>query len=440
MEMSKESEHHDTFVNDPDGMTLTGETSRSVKRIEAISRHITFADRILLFVGVFIVAYAESLLLLLSQLLQRLPMFLGEWSCYLFLSSSMSLAGAVLYQTGFTLIAFLVEIIVADVTSLRSRLFFSYIAPSPYLINGWVSGDRVGDISAYKTPYQIFCVKRLTISLFWQLDVPGIFFIIAILALLLIPFTLAVIAPLVIGFCLLPAFVIWKMRAPHPLAPIQLLKGRAVWRSLGIAFTLNAAWAVQDYLYTVLIVAFNESILSATRITNLFSFTSVLTGMCLGLVVYKVRQLKWLIVFGTCLNMVAWGFLIHYRGGDSGADHFGIVGAQALLGFAGGFFPYTAMTSIQAATWHEHLTIVTGLCLSLYSVGGAVGNAISGAIWTQILPGRLEDKLAATGNKTLADICTLERDGIVAAYGETQRILTITGICIASVLIFFAAV
>lgn len=40
---------------------LTGGTSPGVRRIEAISKHITFADRIFLFIGVFLIAYAYGL-------------------------------------------------------------------------------------------------------------------------------------------------------------------------------------------------------------------------------------------------------------------------------------------------------------------------------------------------------------------------------------------
>jgi hypothetical protein len=47
-----------------------------------------------------------------------------------------------------------------------------------------------------------------------------------------------------------------------------------------------------SYLYTVLVVAFGESIESATRITNVYSFTSVLVGVGLGFVVRYVRYLK----------------------------------------------------------------------------------------------------------------------------------------------------
>lgn len=108
-----------------------------------------------------------------------------------------------------------------------------------------------------------------------------------------------------------------------------------------------------DFLYTVLVVAFNETPKSAIRISSLYSFSSVITGLILGAIVFKVRRLKPFIVAGTCLFTVAFGLLIHYRGGTGSASHSGIIGAQICLGIAGGMFPYPAQASIQAATKHE---------------------------------------------------------------------------------------
>lgn len=96
-------------------------------------------------------------------------------------------------------------------------------------------------------------------------------------------------------------------------------------------FTL--AWYLQgDFLYTVLYVSFDESVLSATRITSLYSFTSVIVGTILGFIIIKVRQLKPFIVAGTVLFTVAFGILIHYRGGASDSSHSGVIGGQVLLG------------------------------------------------------------------------------------------------------------
>jgi MFS transporter, SIT family, siderophore-iron:H+ symporter len=413
--------------------------------------------------------------------------------------------GAVLYQIGYTSVLLLVEVVIADITSLRSRLFFSYVPTLPFLVNTWVSGSvagkvlgrttwkwgigmwaliypvcavplvgtlwvvgrrarKAGSLEAFKSPYRLLGPRRLVLQLFWQLDVVGIVLLIAIFGLILAPFTLAggqaaqwqtasIIAPIVVGIICVPVWIVWESRVEHPIVPFHLLKDRAVWAALGMAAMLNFAWYLQgDYLYTVLIVAFDESIQSATRITSLYSFASVITGGILGLIVLKVRRLKAFIVIGTVLFLVAFGLLIRYRGSPSASAHSGIIGAQLVLGIAGGMFPYPAQASIQAATRHEHVAVITGLYLSCYSLGSAFGNTVSGAIWTQVLPGRLNSNLARFGNATLATavygdpftftaaypVGTPERDAVVDAYQGTQRLLCITGICLCVPLIFFA--
>jgi SIT family siderophore-iron:H+ symporter-like MFS transporter len=43
-------------------------------------------------------------------------------------------AGAVFYQVGYTVMIVLIEIVIADITSLRSRLLFSYVPAIPFLV------------------------------------------------------------------------------------------------------------------------------------------------------------------------------------------------------------------------------------------------------------------------------------------------------------------
>lgn len=341
------------------------------------------------------------------------------------------------------------------------------ICAFPLILSLWFAGRKArksGTLEKYSTTYQSLGLFSLTKSLFWQLDTPGIILLIAVFALILVPLTLAggeaptwatahILAPLIIGILCIPLFITWELRAPHPLVPFRLLSDRAVWAALGIALMLNFTWYLQgDYLYTVLIVAFDFSILSATRVSSLYSFVSVLTGFTLGAIVYKVRRLKPFIIAGTTLFLVAFGLLIHFRGSPSSSGQSGVIGAQILLGLAGGMFPYPAQASIQAATQHEHLAVITGLYLATYNVGSAFGNTVSGAIWTQVLPRKLNVELARFGNSTLAataygnpfgvvaeyPVGTEVRTGIIRAYQGTQRLLCITGICLCVPLIFFA--
>ncbi|KZM19443.1 transmembrane transport [Ascochyta rabiei] len=513
---------------------LMGTKSPGVARIEALNAHTSRVNRFFIFFGLFIVAYAYGLdgtfrgtyqpyatagfqthstlatinvlrsvvaaaaqptAAKMADVFGRVEVVLVSIFFYVLgtiieaVSSDVESfsAGAVFYQIGYTTMIVLVEIIIADITSLRSRLFFSYVPAIPFLINTWVAGDisqavltatswrwgvgslmwssykarKAGALDNYKTPYQLHGSKRLASALFWQLDVPGIVLLIAVFGCILTPFTIAggtssqwatskVIAPLVIGLLCIPAFIVWERRAPHPMLPFHLLKDRAVWGALGIACTLNFAWTMQgDFLYTVLVVSFNESIKSATRISSLYSFSSVITGLLLGLIVFRVRRLKPFIVLGTCLFTVAFGLLIRYRGGTGAASHSGIVGAQICLGIAGGMFPYPAQASMQAATKHEHVAIVTGIYLATYNVGSALGNTVSGAMWQHMVPAEL---LRQTGSAHLAAEVYAdpfpfasshppgmpERAAVILAYRHVQRLLCIAGLCLSVLLIGFS--
>ncbi|KAL2811705.1 major facilitator superfamily domain-containing protein [Aspergillus granulosus] len=408
-------------------------------------------------------------------------------------------AGAVLYQIGYTGVMFLVEVLIGDTTSTRSRLLFSYIPATPFIINTWISGNltnavlkvtswrwgigmfaiifpvcsiplfltlmyghwKAKKVTSYPSLISVFGTKRFLVEIFWRMDVLGIILLIAVFALILVPFTIAgssaeqwkqakIIAPLVIGVACIPAWIYWEKTCKHPMIPFRLLKDRAVWGAIGIAIMLNTAWSLQGtYLYTVLIVAFDESTLSATRITSLYSFASVITGCILGFIVIKVRRLKPFIVAGTLLFTAAFGILYNFRGGTGRSAHAGIIGGEILLGIAGGMFPYPAQASIQVATKHEHLAIVTALFLASYNIGSALGGTISGAIWTQTLLPELTQTL---GNATMAasiyadpftfiasnPVGSPAREAVIDGYRHTQRLLCITGLCLTVPLIAFS--
>ncbi|KAH7402954.1 siderochrome-iron transporter Sit1 [Pyrenochaeta sp. MPI-SDFR-AT-0127] len=530
-----------------------GFKSSGVARVEAIAASINLRNRVCIFIGVFLVAFAYGLDAVLRFAYQ--PNATSDLNAHALLSTinvvkaviavvvqpgaakvadifgrneilcvsvafyvigtiieascnsiSTFALGAVMYQIGYTLVILILEIIVADCTSLRSRVLFSYIPPFCYLIIPWFSPEisntvlalstwrwgigmwaiiyvicalplflalcwanrkakQAGHLNQIKSPYQQYGGWALIKVLFWQLDVIGLLLSTSVLGLTLTPLTLAggklpqaqwteakIIAPLAVGVVSLPIFVWWQTKAPFPLVPFHLLTDPTVYAALAIALLLNFTWACQaDYLYSVLIIAFNESIKSATRIVTLYSFVSVATGVLTGLIIYRARRLKPFIMLGTCLFLVAFGLLIRYRGGPTDANHAGIIAAQVILGFGGGLFPYPAMASIQAATRHEHVAIVTGLYLSCYNFGSSLGNAVSGAIWTQVLPRELEKHL---GNTTLAiewytspfekiphhPVGTTERDAIIEAFKHVQRLLCITGAGLCVLLVFFSFV
>ncbi|KAJ4376058.1 ferrioxamine B transporter [Neocucurbitaria cava] len=532
----------------PIGLTMSG-----AARVEVLYPHITLCNRICIFFSIFLVAFAYGLDSTLRYAYQpyvsayseehdvlstinvvtgviavaaqpgaaRIADIFGRIQllilsvCFYSIGTAIQAAstkvttfavGTVLYKLGYTVVVLLLEILVADITTLRARVFFSYIPPSSYLFIPWVApiittrlnkqhtswrwaigmfaiiyaicvlplilaiiwvirkAKKAGRYDRIKTPGQKYGGWALMKILFWQLDIIGISLVTSVLALILTPLTAAggdqpkthwtearILAPIVIGILLIPVFIWWSTKAPYPVLPFQLFKQRAVWGSLGIALTLNFAWGCQgDYLFSVLIMAFNESQKSATQITSVYSFVSVSVGIVAGLVIFKARHLKPIVIIGTIPYLTAFGLFIFYTGAPAPRlEHFGIIAVQVLLGIGGGLFPYPALAGIQSATKHENVASVTALYFAIYHLGGTLGSTVSSTIWTQILPGKLKELL---GDRTLAwnwyndpsymlklyPSGTPTRDAVAIAVKHVQLILCITGLCVCVPLVYFS--
>lgn len=90
-----------------------------------------------------------------------------------------------------------------------------------------------GAFDTYKSPIRLLGARELAKMLFWQLDIVGVILIIAWLALILVPFTIAhgvqsqwktakVIAPLVVGVCCVPVWIFWERSCKHPMIPFRV--------------------------------------------------------------------------------------------------------------------------------------------------------------------------------------------------------------------------
>ncbi|ORY32150.1 major facilitator superfamily protein [Naematelia encephala] len=528
-----------------DNDTVFGDKSPGVRRIEAISSCFSSWHRWVLFTSIFLVAFrytfqnyatadfgnaaqistiavVRSIVAAAGQpVFAKISDYFGRISIlviavvFYVIGTIVSAAsknlgafsgGAVLYQFGYTGVQLLVEVVIADTTPLRSRLFYSYIPAMPFIINAWVSGNiadaviehstwqwgigmwaiifpfcaipvfyslfhaewragKQGLLDEIPSPLRSLRKREVWVDLFWQMDVVGLILLAGTFIMILLPFTLAggvgatwrtakSIAPLVIGFVIvLPMFIVWELKfARHPVVPFRILKDRQILAGLGIALMLNTTWYTQgDYLYTTLIVSFDLDIIKATRTSYIYSFVSVIIGCIVGLIVHKVRYLKWFVVAGACTFVLAFGLLIRYRGGGT-ADYAGIVAAETVLGIGGGLLPYSTQALVQSAVQHERTAVITSLFLATYSVGSAIGNTIAAAIWTNTMPNRLVEDLTKAGISNATALATEAyanpfvfivdypmgtptRTAVNSAYREVQRYLCIAGICLATVLV-----
>jgi len=147
---------------------------------------------------------------------------------------------------------------------------------------------------------------------------------------------------------------------------------------------------------------------------------------------------KYYVTVGSCIYLLGMGVMLRYR--DESASTATLVGTQIAIGIGGGFLNVPVQLGVQASASHQQVAAATTVWLTLLEVGGAVGSAISGAIWSTYVPRKLQQYLPAetVANATIifGDITTSSdyityppgsptRIAINRAYQETMRLLLI---------------
>lgn len=113
--------------------------------------------------------------------------------------------------------------------------------------------------------------------------------------------------------------------------------------------------------YTYLLVAADQTTLSATRITSLAGFVSTLTAAFSGIVARYLRYLKPIVIYGFCVEILAFGLMIRYRG--AGASQGDLAAVQVVRGLGVGAISFPLQACIQSVTKHERKSI---LCYSTH--------------------------------------------------------------------------
>lgn len=134
--------------------------------------------------------------------------------------------------------------------------------------------------------------------------------------------------------------------------------------------------------------------------------------------------------------------MIAYR--TQNASTWSIIGTQIAVGIGGGFLNVPVQLGVQASASHQQVAAATTVWLTILEVGGAVGAAVSGAIWSTYIPQKLQQYLppdvgylAVYSDITVSSNYVLYPEGspvrvaINRAYQETMRYLLIGAICAA---------
>jgi len=444
----------------------------------------------------------------IANVFGRLEAF--SFSVFLYVIGYIQMAGSnnitafasaqIFYSAGSTGLQILIQIFVADTSDLLNRALFSSLPDVPFLITVWVGAPIASSLLKHTTwrwGYGLWTIVLpaaflpLALSLFlnmrkaarfyplppspwkgrsvlgglkhlwYELDFMGLLLLSAAISLILIPLTLAatakshwrnasIIAMVVVGCVCLVVFPFWESNhklAPRPFLSLRLLTNPNVLAGCAIGFFYFAVFytSIQPYFFSYLQVVQNESITAAGHVTQTFTFTSTVTAICISFIIKYTRHYKYYITAGACIYLLGIGLMIRYR--TIGSSTSQIVGTQIAVGIGGGMVNVPAQLGVQAAVSHSDVAAATAIFLTIVEIGGAVGNAISGAVWTANLPAKLAlylppaaqaDATLIFGNLTLAKSYlegTPERAAIDRSYQETMNILLIIAACLAAPLI-----
>ena len=401
----------------------------------------------------------------------------------------------IFYSAGSTGLQILQQIFIADTSDLLNRALFSTLVDIPFLITVWVGPPIANSLLKHATwrwGYGIWAIvlpvafMPLAMSLFlnmrkaaklnllpsspwkgrsffggvknlwYELDIMGLLLLSAAISLILIPLTLAatakshwhnasILAMIVIGCVCALVFPVWESShklAPRPFLSLRLLSNRTVLAGCGIGFFYFAVFytSIQPYFSSYLQVVQNNSVTAAGHIVQTFTFTSTVTAICISFVIKYTRHYKYYITTGACIYLLGVGLMIRYRVEGSSTGQ--IVGTQIAVGIGGGLVNAPAQLGVQASVSHSDVAAATAIYLTIVEIGGAVGSAISGAVWTANIPRKLAEYLPSAdqadaemifGNLTIAKSYTpgsAERAAIDRSYQETMNILLIIAACL----------
>ncbi|APA09757.1 hypothetical protein SS1G_06045 [Sclerotinia sclerotiorum 1980 UF-70] len=396
-------------------------------------------------------------------------------------------AAQVFYWLGFDGMAYVLDVFMADTSSLKNRALVFAFSTTPYIVTTWIGPPAAQSFLqtsgwpwgfgtfAIITP--VICIPILTLLwwnqgkakkaglikkidsgriwsesisyYFWEFDVIGLLLISAGFALFLLPFSLAsyqkqgwhssmIIAMLVLGIVCLIAFGLYeRYGARKSFIPFELLTDRTVIGAcLCSAFFFISFYCWDSYFYNYLQAVHNLSVTHTGYVTNIYSIGSCFWAVVISYAIRVTGRFKWLaLYFAVPLQILGVGLMIHFRQPDHPLGY--VIMCQIFIAFSGGTVVICEQMAVMAAAPHKGVASMLALIGLFTSVGGAIGVAISGAIYTNKFPAALAQKitdeaLAAQLYGNLAaqlqyPVGSMERNAVWFAYGESMKWLAVAG-------------
>ena len=204
-----------------------------------------------------------------------------------------------------------------------------------------------------------------------------------------------IIAMIVVGMVVLIIFGLYEcLLAPVPFLNYKFLTDRTVLGACLLDMTYQISYSCySSYFSSFLQVVYRLDIADAGYVGNTFSAVSFVFLFVAGWLIRWTGRIKWLLWICVPLYIFGVGLMIHFRqpGGYIGY----IVMCEIFFSVPGSIIILCTQLAVLASVDHQHVAAVLSLLFVMGSLGGSVGSAICGAIWTDTFLKKLEQNLPA---------------------------------------------
>ncbi|KAJ4365004.1 hypothetical protein N0V83_008620 [Neocucurbitaria cava] len=400
-------------------------------------------------------------------------------------------AAQVFYWSGMNGMDYVFLIFIADTSLMQNRLIWFAWQNTPYIVNtfaGPLLGQRILIDSTWRWGYGIFAIITPIIgisfwAIFWlmgrraqqvggvntkvksgrtllqsirywvvEFDVVGLLLVCGGLSIFFLPFSLAAfqkkgwtspmfVCMIIFGLILIALFAAWeRFFAPKTFFPFHLLKDPSVVAACMLGFnTWIAFYSYKMYYTSYLQVVFGLSVSRAGYITNIYNIVSCTWGVAISYAFRYTDTYKWGAYIAMPIQVLMTGLLIHFR---APGTHIGLLVMVEIIGaMSNGMLLQIEQISVMAAVPHEYMATAIALLATITSIGGSVGQTISAAIWTQVVPQKIVEYLPTMAKHEAHDLYdslpsvlafpmdSLERQAVIRAYSDAQKIMLIVGTC-----------
>ncbi|KAI1407683.1 siderophore iron transporter mirB [Hypoxylon sp. FL1857] len=409
-------------------------------------------------------------------------------------------AAQVFTWVGKVALGFVIDVFVADITTLKNRMIIFAINSTPNLATTF-AGPKIAELFYEKVNFRwafgAFTIILLVVSLpvvvilyyheqkakrlgivrpksgrtplqstvhyIGEFDLVGAILISGGFTLITLPFSLvssashswesaSIIVMIVMGVVGLAVFAVWeRFFARVNFFPFEFLKDRTFLGAVSSHFMVFMTTFIWDAYYSsYLQVVHGLSISISNYVLNAYSLTSYFTGPFIALYIHFTGHIKYPAMVAIPIYLLGTALIIYFRVPGSQVGYLAM--CQVLVGFGVGMIGQMAQLATMASVRHQDVAVALAIYGLFGSVGSSVGYAVAGGLWTNILPVKLYEYLPDDSknmtatiygdiNKQMAyPIGTPIRDAVIAAYGDVMRKMVIVGSALIPLTIICVAV